>query len=145
MLALYFALKGVNRTYMLIGTAATWLGIAVFVTAFTTSLFSVAALGDKYLAATSDAQRAAYVAAGDLARSISDVGQSVGFLFLRLSILLVGLVMLKSIFRRGTAYLGIVIGISGIAEIAVPLGPIPDFLSLVWFFLMGFKLYQLGR
>jgi hypothetical protein len=109
-------------------------------------------LSDRYFAATSDAQRAAYLAA---AQSVLATGNVTGFLMIfptSVGIIMAGSVMRKGIFARWTAYLGLAAGIVGIVwSLGAPfIGAlisliIVDFLLLaVWFLSVGWKLYQLA-
>ena len=64
-----------------------------------------------------------------------------------------GFVMLKGIFNKSTAYLGLVTGILGIISVAGSLfGPslsitiiIASILTTVWALFAGYRLYRLGR
>src|SRR5215469_12861511 len=60
---LYLALKGVNRNAMLVGTAFMELFVVLDLAVTWPNIASLITLGEKYAGATSDAQRAAYVAA----------------------------------------------------------------------------------
>jgi len=154
-LALYLALKDVRKTGMLVAVAL-WEVSAVLGLLVNFVVYSVSNLSDAYTAATSEAQRAAYVAASDLA-----FGFSYGATFVAISItlfvstLIIGLVMLKGIFRKSVAYLGLVGGVFGLVGSAYspalfPVGVlfIPSgigfFLFFVWLILVGYKLYKLG-
>jgi hypothetical protein len=62
----------------------------------------------------------------------------------------VSLVMLKGVFPKGVAYLGIVTGALGIVSEALRpiLGPgyiVYGLLLPIWFLMVGWKLYRLGR
>ena len=62
--------------------------------------------------------------------------------------LIISIAMLKGVFGKGAAYLGIVTGIIGlIANIVPPLGMIGILASIgwiIWWPMVGFKLYKLG-
>jgi hypothetical protein len=72
---------------------------------------------------------------------------------LSLGIFIAGLVMLRSPFGKGTAYLGLVTGILGIVSVAGPflvgaLGATiiaASVLTTVWVLLVGYRLYRIGR
>jgi len=75
-----------------------------------------------------------------------------GSLVPSIGVLITGLVMLKGIFKRAVAYLGVVAGIIGIVAGLGFLSPalaILDVLNLIlfgiWLLLVGWKLYTLGR
>jgi hypothetical protein len=68
-------------------------------------------------------------------------------------ILLTGFVMLKGIFNKITAYLGLLTGISGIIAVAGPLfmsalsaaAYINAVLATVWILFAGYRLYRLSQ
>jgi hypothetical protein len=154
-LALYLALKGVNWNAMLIATAFIGLFVVLDLAVTWPNYASLLSLSGKYTAATSDAQRAAYVAAANYASAVLTSGLEAVYsiLVLSLGILTTGLVMLKGIFGKSTAYIGVVTGILGIVA---ALGPffvsalavtiiITSGLTTLWVLLVGFRLYRLGR
>jgi hypothetical protein len=61
--------------------------------------------------------------------------------------------MLKGIFNKATAYLGVVAGVLGIVSVVGPLLVsaldatiiLTSLLTTVWFLLVGLRLYKLGR
>ena len=151
-LGLYLALKELNKTHMLIATGL-W-GVAIPADLATLGLFfSLVPLGRAYAAATADAQRAAYVAAADLTVGATNAGFTLGFFLFGFAILIQSMAMLKGVFSKATAYLGIVTGIlslvAGVGFATVPaLGifPLIWFILLgIWWLLVGSKLYKLGR
>ncbi len=81
-------------------------------------------LSDRYVAATTDAARASYVAGAELLSALNDVPAAIGVLQ-TLGILLVAILMLRGTFGRALAMLGVVTGAVGIvSEILRPvLGP----------------------
>jgi Domain of unknown function (DUF4386) len=154
-LSLYFALKGVNRDAMLIATSFVGLFIVLDLAVTWPNFASLIILSGNYAAATTDAQRAAYVAAADYASAVltSTLEGVYSILVLSLGILMVGVVMLKSIiFSKTTAYLGLGTGILGIISVAGPfvlstLGVaviIASVLTTVWVLFVGFRLYRLS-
>jgi hypothetical protein len=112
-LALYLALKGVNRNAMLVATAFVGLFIVLDLAVTWPNYASLITLSGNYAAAANDTQRATYVAAAQYASAVleSSLEGVYSILILSLGILVIGLVMLKGIFRKSTAYLGLVIGI----------------------------------
>jgi hypothetical protein len=116
---------------------------------------SLIALGDDYAAATTDAQREAYVAAANYASAVltSTLAGVYNIVTLSLGILIAGIVMLGGPFGKGTAYLGLVTGILGIVSVAGPLvvGALSvtiifaSVLTAVWILLVGYRLYRIGR
>jgi len=69
-LALYAALRQVNRTCITIATAPAFVGIAVYLAS--NQAFSILPLSDRYAAATTDAQRSMLLAAGQVLLAIRD-------------------------------------------------------------------------
>ena len=69
-LSLYLALKGVNRSAMLVATAFLGLFIVLDLAVTWTNYASLITLSGNYAAATTDAQRAAYVAAANYASAV---------------------------------------------------------------------------
>ena len=154
-LALYQALKGINKYMMLLAFACEALFVALDLAITWTAYSSLIILGGDYAAATSDAQRAIIVAAAGYPSAISDsplLGIYIIF-FPALGLLLASLVMRRGIFHKALAYLGVIAGIFGLLA---GIGPIfiseletaqkvNAGLAMIWFFLVGFKLYRLSR
>jgi hypothetical protein len=154
-LALYQALKGINKYMMLLALACAGMFVALDLAVTWTAIPSLITLGDNYTAATSDAQRAIIVAAAGYPSVIYDspLGGIYAIFIPGLGLLLASLVMRKGIFNKALAYLGVIAGISGMLA---GIGPI--FISdlataqyinagfaMIWFFFVGIKLYKLGR
>ncbi len=77
-------------------------------------------LSDRYAAATDEAVRASYVAGAELLSALNDVPAVIGVLQ-TLGILLLGLLMLRGVFARALALLGVATGTVGIvAEVLRP-------------------------
>jgi hypothetical protein len=74
-------------------------------------------------------------------------------LTLAVGILMTGFVMLKGVFTKSTAYLGLVTGILGIVSVVGPFFVsalsaaiiVTSILTTVWVLLVGYRLYRLGR
>jgi hypothetical protein len=153
-LALYLALKGVNRNAMLLATAFIGLFIVLDLAVTWPNYASLTALGDEY-AATTGAQREVYVAAANYASAVltSTLAGVYNIVTLSLGICIAGLVMLRGPFGKGTAYLGLVTGILGIVSVAGPflvgaLGAtiiVASVLTTVWVLLAGYRLYRIGQ
>jgi hypothetical protein len=118
-------------------------------------------LSNQYAAATTDAQRASLVAAG---QAMLSVGQShtpgtfIGFFLADLAGIIMSAAMLKSnIFDRATAYLGIlgfallmafeilVSFVWVLDNVAIALAMLGGLLSTIWYVSSGFRLLRLGR
>ena len=153
-LSLYLALKGVNRNAMLVATAFVGLFIVLDLAVTWPNYASLITLSSNYAAATNEAQRAAYVAAANYASAVltSSLEAVYSILILSLGILIIGLVMLKGIFGKSTAYLGLVTGVLGIVSVVGPLFVstlsatiiITSVLTTVWVLFVGYRLYRLG-
>lgn len=150
-LALYVALKHLNKSYAAIGAL---LGTAseVIALAYNSSPPSLNGglvyLSDHYVAATTAAQRAAFATAAEGLIAVSNAVNAAGILT-AIGILIISLVMLKGVFPKGVAYLGIVTGALGIVSEALRdiLGPgyfVYGLLLPIWFLAVGWKLYRLG-
>src|SRR6266496_1673213 len=143
-LSLYVALKGINKNAMLAATAFVGLFIVLDLALTWTNYASLIALSGNYAAATNDAQRAVFVTAATYPSSVVDSNLLFVYnsLTLAVGILMTGFVMLKGIFSKGTAYLGVVTGILGILSAMIILVSI---LTTVWVFFVGYRLYRLGQ
>lgn len=89
--------------------------------------------------------------AGDVARVAKTAGFTLFSLLTGVAILIIGFVMLKGVFSKATAFLGIVTGIALIVGGAItPVTPyyVPIIVSgpfiLIWSIAVGYKLYRLG-
>jgi len=154
-LALYRALKGVNRNAMLVATAFVGLFVALDLAVTWPNYAALIALSGDYAAATNDTQRAAYVAAANYASAVleSTLEGVYSIATLSVGILMIGLVMLKGAFGKGTAYLGVATGILGVVSVAGPFFVstvgvaiiVASVLTTVWVLFVGHRLYRLGR
>ncbi len=113
--SLTVALMDVNRSYALIAGVigvASWAGTYAWPTSGEGS-FVLLMLSDRYADATTDADRAALVASAETMMAYNDAPAALGVMQ-ALGVLLVSAVMLRGIFPRGLAWLGIVTGAVGI-------------------------------
>jgi len=159
-LALYVALRRANKSYMAIATTLGFIGITVYFASNTA--FSMLSLSDQYAAATTDAQRSIFLAAGQAVLAINNPGaiyQGTGiymsFLLLAVAGLMISVVMLRNnIFSRVTAYVGILASAFDLAycitfafmpAITIYLLSAAGLLLMIWHILIGLRLFQLGR
>jgi hypothetical protein len=158
-LSLYIILRKSNTTGMAIALIFALLGIAIFFA--TNNPFSMLSLASKYEAATTDVQRATLLAAGEAILAITNQraigGFNIGLFLVSVAGLIVSSVMLGTVsFRRSTAYIGILAFGLSLADylrqaftssviIALILILPGALLLVVWFFLVGWRLLQLGR
>jgi hypothetical protein len=141
--ALLPASKSLAASGALLGIAAT----ISYLTPFSL-VFALVPLSDAYAAAPTASQQAAIVAAANsLIAQVNTV--SAGGILYALGILIVSLAMLKGIFPRLVAYLGMVTGVVGM--VCESLRPIIGGwyglygILLLWLVLSGWTLFQLGR
>ncbi len=151
-LALYVALKHLNKSYAAIG-ALVAIASEVIALAYNSSPQSLNVglvyLSDEYMAATTAAQHAAFATAAEGLIAVTNAVSAAGILTAH-GILILSLVMLKGVFPKGVAYLGIVTGALGIVSEALRpiIGPgyiVYGLLLPIWFIAVGWKLYRLGR
>jgi len=158
-LALYVVLRKANQSWMAIALTFALLGIGIFFA--TNNPFTMLSLSNQYAAAVTDAQRSAFLAAGQTV--LANTGQravggfNMGLFLVSVAGLIISLVMLRSnSFSRLTACMGILTFALSLADylrqaltssvIITLLVILPNVLFLViWFVLVGRRLYQLGR
>lgn len=148
-LALYVALHKLNRHAMLIAVAFIALFVVLELAVNWASYAALLMLSNDYASATNDAQRAAYVAAAQYPSAViaSPLALVYAIGTLSFGFLVVGFVMLKGVFSKITAYLGIITGVLGIAavaglRIAVILNAV---CATIWLFFVGFGLFRLDQ
>lgn len=103
-------------------------------------------LSDRYASAATDAERASFVAGAELLIALNDTQVVIGVLQ-TLGILLISLLMLKGVFPRGLAWLGVATG--GIGIVSEALRPllgwayaIYGMLIFVWLIWLGWALWK---
>lgn len=158
-LALYVLLRKTNESRMAIALSFALLGIGIFLA--TNNPFSMLSLSNQYAAATTDAQRSTFLAAGQAMLANTNQravgGFNMGLFLVSVAGLLVSSVMLRgNSFSRSTAWVGILAHALSLADylrealtssaIATLLVVLPNALFLViWYVLVGRRLYRLGR
>lgn len=149
-LALYAALKRVNESIVAIGLTFGLVGIAAYFASNTT--FEMLSLSNQYAAATTDAQRAMFLAAGQtMLETYKGTAFNVYYVLNAVALLIFFTVMLRSnIFSKATAYVGIVAGVLMIVpSTAGTIGLYFALASLVpwaiWLILFARRLFQLGQ
>lgn len=153
---LYAALRRTDAAYAALATTLAFVGSTLWFAAH--PAFSMLALSDRHAAASTDALRSQLLAAGEAIHALDQYRSTGGIIGAILSLgaaVLISSVMLRSnIFSKVTAYMGIlangldltrlIIGIfvPGRADFLMAIaGP----LYLVWFILLGRRLFQLGH
>jgi hypothetical protein len=158
-LAIYVVLRKTNKGLMAIAITLALLGIGIFLA--TNNPFSMLSLSNQFAAATTDMERSAFLAAGQAMlantsqRAIS--GFNMGLFLVSVAGLIISSVMFQSnSFSRASAYVGVLaFGLSltdylrealTSSALVTLLVIIPYTLLLViWFVLVGIRLYQLGH
>lgn len=157
-LALYTCLRRASESAMAIAAGLAFAGISANFA--TSKLFSLLTLSDLYAAATTEALKAQFLAAGQAVLAVSALGgisgSVEGGIPLAIAGLIIGLVMLRSnLLGRAVGWVGI--GANGVglamyirAAAAPALAGSPFFgafflLSVIWFFLIAQRLLQQGR
>ena len=152
---IYMALKHVNKGLMLV--ALTFkaflfviLDLAVTWTAYSTMIIA----GVQYGAATTEAQRAALVAGAAYASAMlaSPLAHIYANVIPALGVLFAGLVMLKGVFSKATAYLALAMGLAGILYLGsifidslAVFAIVAALLGMFFYLLAGIRLYKLGN
>lgn len=148
-LALYVALRRVNESLMAIALALGLVeAVALIVARPALEMFY---LSEQYAAATTDAQRATFLAAGEaMLAAFNGTAFHVSYNIFSIYLLIVPLVMLRSnIFGRVTAYAGILAAILNWGLYVPEIGLFLSILSVIpflviWNALVARRLFQLG-
>ena len=150
-LALFQALKHLNKSYAALGTLAgfvSWvLGLAIPTTGGGAPV--LVSLSDQYMTAATAAQHTTFATAAEVFIAQNNITSAAGILA-PVGMLIISLIMLKGVFPKGVAYLGIVTGVLGIVSEALRpmIGAgyfVYGLLMPAWFLLVGWKLYRLAR
>jgi len=155
-LSFYLALKGINKSVMLMATAFVGLFVILDLPLTWINIASLLALGSHYAAAVNDAQREVIVTVAMYPSSIVESNLTFVYnsLTLAIGILMTSLVMLKGIFNKATAYVGVVTGVLGIVAVSSSFFAssvsnvsiiLASLLTMVWALFAGFRLYQLSQ
>jgi hypothetical protein len=158
-LAVYGALRRVDKGAMALATTFGFVGIGVYFAS--NQAFAMLSLSDRYAAATTEAQRSTFLAAGEALLAIDNPGaiySGTGIYAALFLVLLAGLVtsivMLRSgVFNTATAYVGILANGFGLAYfVALVLTPamcaVPMVISapfrVTWYVMIALRLFRLG-
>lgn len=148
-LALYLAMKKVDRNAMLLATAFIGLFVVLDLAVTWTHYASILVLYGKYCTATTDVQRAGYLAAADYGSAMLTSPLEIVYAIVTLSfgILATGVVMRKGVFDKITASLGLATGALGIASLTgLSLAIIGNALfATVWLFAVAYRLHRLAQ
>lgn len=151
-LALYLALKRIAKNPMLIATGLMAVFVVLDLAITEANSLTIVALTQHAAAATSATAREAYLAAALYALPTVALATFYSWVISSGGVLIISIVMLKGVFTRLTAYLGIVAGILGVVAgfyVYVPalaVLAIPALFTFgLWCVLAGIKLYRLGK
>jgi hypothetical protein len=150
LLALYVALRRASESFMAIATALGFVGIvALFASR---PAFDMLYLSDQYAAATTDAQRAMFLAAGEAMLAIfNGTAFQMHYILGSVALLMSSVVMLRSsIFSKATAYVGMIANVLVFGLYVPKIGIYLSILSVmpfyvIWYILIARRLLQLGR
>ncbi|MBN1120057.1 MAG: DUF4386 family protein [Anaerolineae bacterium] len=153
-IALYVALRQINRSATLIALCSGLMGVAVYFAS--NQVFAILSLSNQY-AAAAEADRAAFLAAGEALLAVGNQGAGVylGLFLVTFAALMFSVVMLRGgVFSRLTAYIGIVgnacilcyfatlIFAPALTWLPHTVGAIP---LVVWEVLAGLRLLKMAR
>lgn len=146
--ALFTALKHINKSIAAIGSLIAVVIHILFI-AYYPVLLGLSHLA-KYYPSVSEAQRMSFASAAEALLAVNNSFNPLYEAIFAISILIVSLVMLKGVFNKKVAYLGILTAVS--AFVALSLWPIVGIgyfwwwlFFMAWFIVVGWKLYSLGR
>jgi hypothetical protein len=147
-IALYVALKPVNKSYALIALVLALFSIAVCIQA--RPIAEVVYVSDQYAAATTDQARSQYLAAGEaLLAHFNGTSWVLYTILTGVSGLIYYLLMLRSpIFGKITGYTGIILTLAGlgifIPVIGIPLSLLATIGAVLWYIMIGLGLFRAG-
>lgn len=148
-LALYVALRRDSQPFMALGLGFGLVGIASLFASNTA--FDMLSLSDGYAAATTEAQKAMYLAAGQaMLATYAGTAYHVSYVLGSLAGIVVSAVMLRSrSFGKAAGYLGIISNVLGFGRYVPTIGVYLSLLSVVpflaiWYALVALRLWRLG-
>lgn len=154
-LALYLALKELGRAAMLLAVAFIGLFVVLDLAITWPNYAVLIALSGSYATATAEVQRAAAVAAAIYPAAVLDSSLLGVYIILvpGIGILIASLVMLRGLFNKATAYVGVATGILAVVSVAGPffvsaLGMtaiLASVFTTVWLLLGGARLVRLSQ
>ena len=147
--ALYLALHEAGRNAMLFATAFVGLFVVLDLSVTWTHYASMLVLYSDYSRGADAAQRMAYIAAANYASAVLTSPLEIVYAIVTLSfgILVIGFVMLRGVFHKIIAYLGMATGILGIFSLTgSSLIIIMNALfATAWILVVGYRLCRLAR
>ena len=154
-LALYLALKRINRSAMLLAVASLTLFVALELAITWPNYAALIGLSIPYAAAATDAQRARVIVDAEYVSALLSTPLVAIYTILvpGMGVFITGSVMLNGAFSKAAAWLGVV---TGILALVASIGPllvsalspaiiVVSTLTLIWFLLVGYRLIRLGQ
>ena len=152
--ALYLLLRRVSRNAMAMATALVLLFVVLDLAVTQANFAALITLSGDYQAASTEADRAAILAAATYATAV--ISSTVGIysiVVLATGEMVLGIVMLRSDFSRAAAVVAIAAGVLGILSVAgASLAPgvrdlviASSVLTTLWVLLLGYRLFVRGR
>ena len=149
LLALYVALRKTNESFMVIGAALGFVGIAALFASNPAA--NMHFLSGQYAAAATDAQRSLFLAAGEAMLAVnSGTAYHVSLILGSVALVIIPIVMLQGIiFSKATAYMGILANVLALGFYVPKIGIYILLFSVVflwiWYILITRRLFQLGQ
>jgi hypothetical protein len=147
-LALYILLRRANESLMLMATALGFLGVVMYIAS--NPAFEMLSLSNHYAAATTDAERAIFLAAGQaMLATWQGTAFQIAYLAGSVAGIAMGVAMLGSVFGRVAATLAILANAVGLGLYIPTIGVYISVFSVlfleIWYILLAWRLFQLGR
>jgi hypothetical protein len=148
-LALYVALRETSESFMAVGLVLGLASTVLFIAS--NPAFAMLSLSDQYAAATTDAQRAALLAAGQATMTMwqGSAFQASYFLGSIAPIIFSAVMLRTSLFSKATAYFGILANVIALGLYVPVIGTYISIFSVVflwvWCILLGLRFFSLGR
>ena len=152
-LALYFALKGVSRSWMIIATAIILTYVAIDISTFVSTSIDLTWLTQNYAAASDPAVRSAILGAEYYSLSTIPLSQFIGWAFPPFAFIIIAVAVRVGRFGRGVPFLGyltVLLSLPGAVSFLDPIAfwqnfqlPALAIYGLFWLGL-GFMLLRLG-
>ena len=151
-IALYLILRRTSLSWATVGATFTFVAMAAYFASNTG--ISMLSLSGQYAAATTDAQRAMFLAAGQAVIAIfMGPAFTTSFCILSSALLVTAIVMLRSPgFSGRVAYVGITANVAGLAEFlpaslvfVMAVGLVNAIGLGIWFILVGRRLWRMGH
>lgn len=147
-LALYAALRRAQESLMAISLALGLVSIVLFIAS--NPAFAMLSLSNQYAAATTEAQRAVFLAAGEtMLVTWQGSAFQVSYVLGSIAVIILSAVMLRSeLFSKATAYLGVLANVIALGLYVPVIGIYISIFSVVflwvWYLLIARRLFQLG-